>query len=144
MTDSLVHRPGDPSDFSSGGATQRCLEMMISVAQNACDCAAKQYDDYYKSFAAFDVKAQATATISGVVLAAFVAIANAGRFQTLLASGRICGYLLVTLTPLFAFSAVIASLIASRVRAVTIPFDSIEQIREVDALTKLDCKQFSE
>jgi hypothetical protein len=141
--------PPSPQEGPSKSAhlaseVEKCLDMKISLAQNACDCAAKQYDDYYKSFAAFDVKAQATAAISGLVLASFVAFVNAGRFQPLLNGGRMFGYLFVISPPTLALCAVIVSLIASRVREVTIPFDSIEQIREAEALAELACEQFSQ
>ena len=65
--------------------TQR-VETLIAVAQTACDNASKQYDDYYKTFVALDAKAQSTATIGGVVIAAVVAFVDAGKLDSVLRS----------------------------------------------------------
>jgi hypothetical protein len=143
MTDFSSSQPDASATPYVPSEVEKCFDMKISLAQDACDCAAKQYDDYYKSFTAFDVKAQATATISGLVLASVVAFVNAGRFQALLIGGQLYSYLFVLLPPALALCAVIVSLVASRVREVKIPFDSIAQIREAEDLAKLGCEQFS-
>ena len=66
---------------------ERCVQQKIAVLINACDVAAKHYDDYYKGFVALDGKAQGIATISGLVLAAIAAFldkvvfASGGSFR---------------------------------------------------------------
>jgi len=132
-----------PTAQAAALAVQQTFDMKLSLVQSACDSAAKQYDDYYKSFQAFDGKAQGTATISGFILAAVVAFIDAKQFDRLLMGQRIYNYVFVLLPPLFALFGVIASLIASRVRDVTVPFDAVEQIREAGDLADLPYEQFS-
>ena len=48
---------------------KNCEKDKVSVVMNACDVAAKHYDDYYKGFVALDGKAQGIATISGLAYA---------------------------------------------------------------------------
>jgi hypothetical protein len=118
-----------------------CYEKQVALVESACDCAAKHYDDYYKSFAALDGKAQYTATISGFVLASIAGFINAGRLHPLLSTGgRAYGYALVIAPPTLALLSVVLSLVATKVQDVAIPFDSLEQIREAEHLAKLNAK----
>jgi hypothetical protein len=110
------------------------IEVLISIAQTACDSAAKHYDDYYKSFAALDGKAQSTATVSGVVLATVVAFMNAGRLSPLLSTKGSCGYILVLSPAIGALLAVVISFAASKVMDITVPFAAADQIREAEDL----------
>jgi len=119
------------------------VEMQIAVAKEASDNCAKQYDDYYKSFMGLDNKAQSAATVSGVVLAAFVAIVNSGHTKALLSSGCICSYLLLLAPAIGALVTVIVGLAASRVIEVTIPFAAIDQIGEAEALARIPIEEMS-
>jgi hypothetical protein len=119
------------------------LDALISIAQNACDNAAKHYDDYYKSFAALDGKAQSTATVSGVVLAAVVAFMNAGRLSPLLSTKGDCGYVLVLSPAIGALLAVVVSFAASKVMDITVPFAAADQIKEAEDLARLPPNELS-
>jgi hypothetical protein len=118
-------------------------EALISIAQAACDSAAKHYDDYYRSFAALDGKAQSTATVSGVVLAAVVAFMNAGRLTPLLSTWGGCGYFLVLSPAIGALLAVVMSFLASRVMDITVPFAAADQIKEAEDLARLPPNELS-
>ena len=119
------------------------IEALISIAETACDSAAKQYDDYYKSFAALDGKAQSTATVGGVVLAAVVAFMNAGRLSPLLSNAGDCGYLLVLSPAIGALLAVVMSFVASKVMDITVPFAADDQIKEAEDLARLPPEELS-
>ncbi|HEX5716846.1 MAG TPA: hypothetical protein VF179_11855 [Thermoanaerobaculia bacterium] len=119
------------------------IERLISLIEVACDSASKQYDDYYKTFAALDGKAQSTATVSGVVLASVIAFVNAGRLSPLLSSTGVFGYLLVISPAVGALIAVIISLLASKVVKVSVPFSADVQIKEVEDLIDLPAQELS-
>jgi hypothetical protein len=121
----------------------KCTRDKVAVALNACDNAAKHYDDYYKSFTALDGKAQATAAISGFVLAAIAAFAKDGRASVLVSSAYASIALLLG-APIAALTSVIICLFGARVTEVVVPFDSPEQIREAKNLADLGCDEFSQ
>ncbi len=115
----------------------------VSVAASACDNASKQYDDYYKSFSGLDSKAQATATVSGLALAAIAAFLQGGHVASILHAG--CWHsLAVWVPPSLALVSVILSLVGSRVTDVVTPFNSSERIREAKDLAELHCSEFSQ
>ena len=122
---------------------ERRLEILISVAETACDNAAKHYDDYYKTFAALDGKAQAAATVSGILLASVVAFVNAGRLSTLLSSVGTWGYLLVLSPAVGALVTVIVSFVAAKVMKVAVPFSAPDQLKEVGDLADLPPEELS-
>jgi len=126
-----------------GSREEQAAERLISVAENACDNASKQYDDYYKGFSAQDGKAQNAATVSGIVLAAVVALANGGRFRILFSGSCPCAFLLVLVPPLGALITIVLSLMATRLMAITVPFDIAGQIEEADDLNKIARDQLS-
>jgi hypothetical protein len=115
-----VHDPDDQKEV---------LEQCLAVLQNACDVANNQYDDYYKSFAGLDAKAQATATLSGLVLAAIAAFLKDGRIPVLAKDGLL-GWIAVLLPPILALFAVLVSLLASRIKDIATPFDSAQRIKD--------------
>ena len=121
----------------------KCMRDKVAVALNACDNAAKHYDDYYKSFTALDGKAQATAAVSGLVLAAIAAFAKDGR-SSVLVSSAYCWIIVVLGAPAAALASVIICLVGARVTEVVVPFDSPEQIREAKNLADLGCDEFTQ
>jgi hypothetical protein len=127
------------SDYT---AVQR-FEALASIAESACDSAARQYDDYYKSFAALDGKAQSTATLGSAVLAAVVAVMNGGRLSGFLSNDHPCRYLLVTAPAVGALLTVIVGFYATRVTEITVPFAADEQIEEVEDLVRLPADELS-
>jgi hypothetical protein len=125
------------------GINDKCVQGKVALAKDACDSAAKHYDDYYRSFASLDGKAQATATISGLVLAAMAAFVKDGRVSALVHSGH--WWILMPLAPpVFSLASVIMSLVGAKVTEIVVPFDSPEQIREAKNLAKLPCTEFSQ
>jgi hypothetical protein len=115
----------------------------VAVALNACDNAAKHYDDYCKTFTSLDGKAQATAAVSGLALAAIATFAKDGRTSVLVTSAH--GWIVIVLgAPITALASVIICLFGARVTEVVVPFDSSEQIREAKNLADLDCGEFSQ
>jgi hypothetical protein len=151
MTDdaaSEINRPASAGDSKGSGGliapdAEKCAEKQIALAKEASDSAAKQYDDYYRSFAGVDGKAQYTATISSFVLASFVALMNAKRFELLLSSHCVGNYLLVILPPVCALLSVILSLVATKVRDVAIPYGAADQIKDAENLADLQCDEFT-
>lgn len=122
---------------------EACTRDKVAVAASACENACQQYDDYYKSFSGLDGKAQATATISGVALAAIAAFLQGGQVASLLHAG--CWHSIVVLAPpSLALTSVILSLIGAKVTDVIVPFDSPERIREAKDLAELNCSEFSQ
>jgi hypothetical protein len=122
---------------------EACTRDKVAVATSACENACQQYDDYYKSFSGLDGKAQATATVSGVALAAIAAFLQGGQVASLLHAG--CWHSLAVLAPpSLALMSVILSLIGSKVTDVVVPFDSAERIQEAKDLAELDCSEFSQ
>ena len=125
-------------------STEEHKNLLISVAKSASDNAAKQYDDYYKSFAALDGKAQNTCTIGGIVLASVIAFFTKGHTTSLPCEWCLLDYILLLLPPTAALTAAMLSLEAFWVRDVVIPFSAIEEIEEVDLLIQLPDAQFSQ
>jgi len=120
------------------------IALMASIAKEACDISARQYDDYHKGFVELDNKALATATVGGVVLGAVLAIVNAGNVQSLLDARHAFGYLLVLGTPTLALVTVIVSFFATKVIDVYIPFSAFDQIKETRDLCQLSTEEFSQ
>lgn len=113
------------------------LEILVALAESVCDSYAKQYEDYSKTFVALDAKAQATATIGGVLLATIVALANAGKLASLLKCGSVSGVLLALSPALAAFVAICIALFASRARPVSAPYDAARQHKEFEDYMRL-------
>jgi hypothetical protein len=137
-----VTKGGSPND-DGPESLDKCMRDKVAVALNACDNAAKHYDDYYKSFTALDGKAQATAAVSGLVLAAIAAFAKDGRVPLIVSSAHV-GIVVVLGAPVAALASVIICLFGARVTEVVVPFDSPEQIREAKNLADLGCEEFSQ
>jgi hypothetical protein len=123
-------------------AMQR-VEALIAIAETACDNAAKQYDDYYKTFTALDGKAQSTATVGGIVIAAVVAFVNAGKLDGLVGNRSGSGYLLIFSPAAAALAAVVISFFASKVVEVILPFAADDQAEEVGDLADLPAEELS-
>ncbi|UWZ81829.1 hypothetical protein [Occallatibacter riparius] len=115
----------------------------VSVAISACDAAAKEYDDYYKSFSGIDAKAQGTATVGGIVLAAVASFFKDGYVVALMKAGGL-KVLVVVLPPALSLVAVILSAVALRVKDIIVPFESVNQMREATDLSKLSSEEFSD
>jgi hypothetical protein len=122
---------------------EKCAREKIPVLINACDVAAKNYDDHYKGFVALDGKAQGIATVSGLVLAAMAAFLKDGRVPALAKSGW--GWIILILAaPLAALMAAVISLLGAQVSAFVEPFDAHGRITEAEDLARLDCAQFGQ
>jgi hypothetical protein len=122
---------------------KKCAQEKSAVLINACDLAAKHYDDYYKAFVALDGKAQGVATISGLVLAAIAAFLKDGRVPILAQRGYLWMFLILA-APVTALLAVIISLWGAKVTEIVEPFDAPNRISEAEELAKLDCDQFTQ
>jgi hypothetical protein len=120
------------------------FEMLRAVLVEACESASRQYDDYYRSFAGLDGKAQSTATASGIVLASVVASFNAGRMSSMLTSLGTFGYFIVLAPPISALISVILSLLAARATEVEIPFNAIDRMTEAENLAGLPLAEFTD
>jgi hypothetical protein len=111
-------------------------DVLQKIAEAATDSAAKQYDDYSKTFVALDGKAQAASTSAGVLLGVIVALANAGKLNQLFEDGG-WTILLLLLPILAALTAMVLGGMASRVAKINVPFDAERQIKEFDDLRGL-------
>jgi hypothetical protein len=138
-----VQQAGIPLSTFVPEASEACLHDKVAVALNACETAAKHYEDYGGAFTTLDGKAQATGIISGLVLAAVAAFFKDGKAPAIV-SGKHCWIFLVLAPPVLALAAVITSLLGARVTEVISPFDSPEQIREAKNLADVDCVEFSQ
>lgn len=108
-------------------------DVLQKVAEAATDSAAKQYDDYSKTFVALDGKAQAASTAGSVLLGVIVALTNAGKLNVLIKDSA--WYLLLLALPvLAALCAMLLGFKASRVAQVNVPFDADQQIKEFNNL----------
>lgn len=139
----IDHSSDSPSLASCGDKEDKCLRDKVEVATDACDNAARQYEDYYKGFAALDGKSQATTTVSGLVLAAIAAFVKDGRIPVLANSSHWWIFLILA-PPVLALMSVICGLIGAKVTEVIVPFDSPEQIREARDIAQLECEEFSQ
>ncbi|MGJ7575038.1 hypothetical protein ACSFBX_31265 [Variovorax sp. RB2P76] len=106
-------------------------DVVQKMAETVTDSAAKQYDDYSKTFVALDGKAQAVITAGGVLLGVIVALANAGKLNGFLTAGW---FVLVLLPIAAALVAMVCGVLASRVAKVSVPFDVDRQIKEFNDL----------
>lgn len=103
-------------------------DVLQKVAEAATDSAAKQYDDYSKTFVALDGKGQAASTVGSVLLGFIVAMANSGKFNAQLKDPV---FLLVLALQIgAALYAILFGVLASRVRLVHVPYDAEAQIEE--------------
>ena len=133
------------SASASGGrqAEDSCLRDKIAVVVNACEIAAKHYDDYYRSFVALDGKAQNSTTVSGLVIAATALFVKDGRIPAF-AAGNVLLKILCLLPAILALASVLIGQLGSRIVDVVVPFDAPEQIAEARGLAKIDCGQFTQ
>jgi len=122
---------------------EKCAREKVPVLINACDVAAKTYDDHYKGFVALDGKAQGIATVSGLVLAAIAAFLKDGRVPALAKSGW-WWIILIMAAPLAALMAAVISLLGAQVSSFIEPFDAPGRITEAEDLARLDCAQFDQ
>ncbi len=119
------------------------LKSKKALLADSCDSAAKQYDDYYKSFVGLDSKAQSIATVASIVLASVVAFVNAGQVKTILKCLGGWGYLIILIPPILALGSVILSIVALWVAEVAIPFHALDQMKESADLSRLSSSEFS-
>jgi hypothetical protein len=119
------------------------LDILITASVTACDNAARQYDDYGKTFSALDTKAQAVVTMGGVILAAIVTLTNSGRLGNLVAASSGLVITLGVLTICLTIACMALGFYASRVMPVSVPFAAHDQIQEVDDLLQLPAEEVS-
>lgn len=111
-------------------------DVLQKIAEQVSDGAAKQYDDFSKTFVTLDAKAQAAGTSGGVLLGVIVALANAGTLGSLLDLSNWCLALLVLpVGP--ALYAMVKALEASWIANLNIPFDFVRQAKEFSNLDTL-------
>lgn len=122
---------------------ERRIEILITASAAACDNAAKQYDDYSKTFAALDSKAQAVVTMGGIILAAIVTLTNSGKLGGLAAAASWPVTALGVLNICMALICIGLGFYASRVMPVSVPFAAADQIKEVDDLIHLPAAEVS-
>jgi len=122
--------------------TEKCERDKVALLTDACDAAAKHYEDYWNAFANLDSKAVAVATIGGIVLAAVVAFLKDGQAPSF-TRGSCLLMALILAPPLFALTAVIVSMFGAKVTEVVEPFDAPERMREAKDLAELSCDEFS-
>lgn len=122
---------------------ERRLDILITASVAACDNAAKQYDDYGKTFGALDTKAQAVVTMGGVILAAIVTLTNSGRLGGLMAASSGPVIALGVLTICMTLACMALGFYASRVMPVSVPFAAHDQLQEVDDLLQLPAAEVS-
>lgn len=122
--------------------TNTCERDKIALLMNACETAAKQYEDYANAFANLDTKASAVATIAGIVLAAVVAFLKDGQAPAI-AQGNCFYMILIVASPVLALAAIVASMFGAKVTEVVEPFDAPERMREAKNLAELGCEEFS-
>lgn len=121
---------------------EKCEREKLTLLINACDVAAKQYEDYWNAFANLDEKAVAVATIAGIVLAAVVAFLTEGKAPAFAQQSWLHTALILE-PPLLALVAIISSLLGARVRELVGPFDAHARIEEAKLLGELKCDEFS-
>jgi hypothetical protein len=131
------------SAVDSRQAADSCLRDKISIVANACDIAAKHYDDYYSSFVALDGKAQNSATVSGLIIAATALFIKNGSVPAF-ATGHVLLKVLCLLPAILALASVLIGVLGTRIVDVVVPFDAPEQIAEARGLAKIDCGQFTQ
>ncbi|HEY0821301.1 MAG TPA: hypothetical protein VGD46_21160 [Rhizobacter sp.] len=122
---------------------EKRLDILITASVAACDNAAKQYDDYGKTFTALDTKAQAVVTMAGVILAAIVTLTNSGRLGNLVASSSGVAIALGIVTLCMTLGCMALGFYASRVTPVSVPFAAHDQIQEVEDLLQLPADEVS-
>lgn len=119
-----------------------CERDKIALLIDACETAAKHYQDYSDAFANLDTKASAIATIGGIILAAVVAFLKDGRVPAE-AQRNYLFMMLIVASPVLALVAIIFSMFGAKVTEVVEPFDAPERMREAKNLAELDCDEFS-
>lgn len=122
---------------------EKRVSALVALSVAACDSAAKQYDDYGKTFVALDNKAQNAATVSGVILAAIVAFTSAGKLAELVSIGTWWSKLLMLIPLIGALTTIAVSFFASRLMELKVPFASQDQIDEVQNLARLPAEELS-
>jgi hypothetical protein len=139
---SPTDQPAGSSAANGGGnskdAEEHCLRDKIAVVVNACDIAAKHYDDYCKGFVAMDGKSQNSATVSGLIVAATALFMKDGKVPAF-ATGNTLLKVLCLLPAIVAIVSVVIGQLGSRLVDVVVPFDAPEQIAEAQTLAKVSC-----
>jgi hypothetical protein len=123
-------------------SVEKCERDKVALLIDACEVAARHYEDYWNAFANLDAKALGVATIGGIALAAVVAFLKDGRAPEF-AQGNCLLMLLILAPPVLALTAIIFSLFGAKVTEVVEPFDAPERMREARALSEIDCGEFS-
>jgi hypothetical protein len=119
-----------------------CERDKVALLVDACDSAAKHYEDFAAAFANLDTKASAVATIGGIVLAGVVAFLKDGSVPAA-AAKHVLFLMLIVAAPLLALAAIGLSLLGAKVTEVSEPFDAPARMREAQDLSDLDCDEFS-
>jgi hypothetical protein len=122
---------GGPAPAWQDGFAHLC-----EILRGACDDAAKQYEDYARTFSGLDSKAQSAATSAGVFLAAVVAFIKPEHVAALGARTGAYAQLVLLLPGLAALATVVLALLAMRVVEVPVPFDAPSQIKEAEDLRR--------
>lgn len=116
------------------------LFQLFAAARENC---AKHYDDLFRTFMSLDSKAQSTATIAGVQLAAIVAFLQKGQIETLLRSyGAVAGAFLMTAVVLLVV-VIGACVVAMWVTNVPAPYGADREAEALRSLRQLSPSEFS-
>jgi hypothetical protein len=108
------------------------------------DYAAREYDDQWKTFTALDAKAQGTAAVGGILIAALVTLSGRDSFIKVI---EIAGA--VVLVPLmaaivFVFASLVLSLYSVLVQQMEKPYDTEVLRKYLDDVSALPADQINE
>jgi hypothetical protein len=132
------HRGGTVAEVESDDSVDQKISIMVS----ACDSAAKHYDDYARTFAGLDTKAQGVTTVSGIVIAAVVSFFKDGGVVGLVKANH-WWLVLILSVPITALIAIFISLWGSRVTEFVMPFDAPTAIADAETVLQTDAQEFS-
>ena len=125
---------------TQGNPDSRRIDLLGAARENC----ARQYDDFYRTFASLDSKAQAVATLAGVQLAALVIFLREGNLVLLQSrfGDTAAVVLLVTLVVLLV--AIAGAVAAMKVTSVPMPYQAAAEVDAVASLVLLQGEEFSD
>jgi hypothetical protein len=115
------------------------LHGLLSAARDNC---AKEYDDLFRTFASLDAKAQNTAAIAGVQLAAILAFLQKDNLRILVESYGPGTYPLLIATLITLVVVIGACMLAMKVTDLPEPYSGVREVEALASLRRLPSEEF--
>ncbi|MFN7940785.1 MAG: hypothetical protein U0X73_04255 [Thermoanaerobaculia bacterium] len=116
----------------------------IALLEAAREHCARQYDDFFRTFASLDSKAQSVATLAGVQLAALLVFLREGNLAVLRAGFGDVAAIVLAVTLVVLLLVIAAAVAAMKVTSLPTPYQAAEEAEAVASLIALQGDELSD